>query len=140
MKIVIQRVSQANVSVNNKISGKINKGLLLLVGIQAGDIVQEFAEKILKLRIFADENNKMNLSVTEIKGDILVIPQFTLLAEISGGNRPYFGNAAPPEIAKLIFNNFIAELRKSNLKVEVGIFGAKMEVSLINDGPVTIVL
>lgn len=140
MKVVIQRVSQANASVNNKIVGKINKGLLLLVGIQAGDNVSCMAEKILKLRIFSDQKDKMNLSIIDVKGEILVIPQFTLLADISGGNRPYFGNSASPEIALPIFNNFADELRKSNLKVEVGIFGAKMEVSLINDGPVTIVL
>lgn len=142
MKVVIQRVKQAKVKVDNKVIGKINRGLLLLVGIEDRDRVRvrEIAEKILKLRIFADENDKMNLSVQDIKGEILVVPQFTLIADTSGGNRPYFGNAAPPKIAKPIFNQFVEELKKTGLKVETGVFGAKMEVSLINDGPVTIIV
>lgn len=149
MKIVIQRVSQAKVKVNNKVVGKINKGLLLLVGIENPPSPAEsacfgearkIAEKILKLRIFGDKDDKMNLSVQDIKGEILVIPQFTLLADTAQGNRPYFGNAAPPEVAKPIFEQFIGELQKSGLKVELGVFGAKMEVELVNNGPVTIML
>lgn len=147
MKIVVQRVSQAEVKIDNKTVGKINGGLLLLVGIDkndqdpmTNDQVKKTAEKILNLRIFGDENDKMNLSVRDIKGEILVISQFTLLADTTDGNRPFFGNAAPPEIAKPIFDGFVQELKKSGLKIETGVFGAKMEVELINDGPVTILL
>lgn len=142
MKIIIQRVSRAKVKTNKKVTGEINRGLLLLVGIEEKDKekVKDFAEKILKLRIFNDKNDKMNLSVRDIKGDILVVPQFTLLADTRQGNRPYFGNAAPPEISQPIFNQLVAELKKSKLKVEPGVFGAKMEVELVNDGPVTIIL
>ncbi len=158
MKIVIQRVKKAKVTVEGKIVGEIGQGLLLLVGIEnrageqetrlqsplaiadggQGGRAGKMAEKILKLRIFGDKDDKMNLSVQDIKGEILAVSQFTLLADCSGGNRPSFIKAAPPEIAKPIFEKFVEELKKSNLKVETGIFGAKMEVELVNDGPVTI--
>lgn len=153
MKIVVQRVKRAKVEVAGKTVGKIGKGLMLLVGIEnrvedlpVGKAGQEsrrveiIAGKILKLRIFADKKNKMNLSVQDVKGEILVVSQFTLLADITQGNRPFFGNAAPPEIAKPIFDQLVEELKKTGLKVETGVFGAKMEVSLINDGPITIIL
>jgi len=140
MKVVLQRVTQAKVNVNKKIVGEIGLGLVLLVGIEDGDRarVREIAKKILNLRIFNDQNSKMNLSVLDIKGEILVVPQFTLLANTKQGNRPYYGNAAGPEIAKPIFDKFVDELKKSKLKVETGIFGAKMQVTLLNDGPITI--
>jgi len=157
MKLVIQRVKKASVRVNGKTVGQIGPGLLLLVGIESKDEparnaesdsaseagrdrVREMAEKILKLRIFGDKDDKMNLSVQDIKGEILAVSQFTLLADCSGGNRPSFIKAAPPQIAQLLFEKFVQELKKSGLKVETGIFGAKMEVELINDGPVTIIL
>ena len=141
MKVVVQRVSQAKVLVGENLVAKIGQGLLLLVGIENKDQGQEkkMAEKILKLRIFSNQEDKMNLSVLDVRGEILAIPQFTLLADTEG-NRPYFGNAAQPKTAKPIFDFFISELKKSNLKVESGIFGAKMEIELINSGPVTIIL
>ncbi len=143
MKSVIQRVKKAKVTVGDKIVGQIGCGLLILLGVSESDreeVGKIFAEKILKLRIFGDKEDKMNLSVQEIKGEILAVSQFTLLADCSGGNRPSFIKAAPPEIAKPLFENFVQELKKSGLKVETGIFGAKMEVELQNDGPVTIIL
>lgn len=142
MKIVIQRVKKAQVKVKEKIVGQIGQGLLLLVGIESTDQnkVREIARKILKLRIFENKEEKFDKSILDIKGEILVVPQFTLFADCSAGNRPYFGQAAKPEIAKPIFDDFVAELRKSSLKVETGIFGAKMEVELVNDGPVTLIL
>lgn len=142
MKVVLQRVSQAKVKVNKKIVGEIRLGLLLLVGVGEKDKenIAAIADKILKLRIFSDQNDKMNLSVLDIRGEILAVPQFTLLADIKQGNRPFFGTAAPPEIAAPIFDQLITELKKSNLKVESGVFGAKMEIELVNDGPVTIIL
>jgi len=142
MKIVIQRVKKASVKVGNKTVGRIGQGLLLLVGIEDKDRVrvENTSEKILKLRIFGDENDKMNLSIQDVKGEILAVSQFTLLADCSGGNRPSFIKAAPPETAKPLFEKFVNELKKSGLKVETGVFGAKMEVELQNDGPVTIIL
>lgn len=142
MKIVIQRVNNANVKVENQIIGLIEKGLLLLVAFEDSDKekISAIAQKILKLRIFSDEKDKMNLSILEVKGELLVVPQFTLLADCSSGNRPYFGNVAGPKIAENLFLEFVLELKKSGLKVETGKFGAKMQVSLVNDGPVTIII
>lgn len=144
MKIVLQRVSKAEVSVDKQNIGEIKYGILVLVGIEnkkdEEESARKLAEKILKLRIFSDEKDKMNLSVTDIEGEILAISQFTLLADTTGGNRPFFGNAALPETAKPIFNAFVTGLKKSGLKVETGKFGAKMQVELTNDGPVTIIL
>jgi len=148
MRAVIQRIKKASVKVGDKIVGQIGAGLVLLLGVGETDEkikdekikIKNFAEKILNLRIFGDKEDKMNLSVLDVKGEILVIPQFTLYADCSKGNRPYFGQAAKPEIAKPFFQKFVEELKKSNLRVESGIFGAKMEVELINDGPVTLIL
>lgn len=146
MKVVIQRVSRASVKVKGKITGQIGQGFLLLVGVGDEDIkkqklkIKNLARKILQLRIFGDKDGKMNLSVLDIEGEILVVPQFTLYADCSKGNRPYFGQAAEPEIAKTLIEKFVDELKKSGLKVEKGVFGAKMEVELINDGPVTIIM
>ncbi|PIE50355.1 MAG: D-tyrosyl-tRNA(Tyr) deacylase [Flavobacteriales bacterium] len=143
MKIVLQRVSEANVKVEGKIVGEIKKGLILLIGIHQDD-TQEDADwlirKILHLRIFSDENGKMNLSVKDIEGEILCISQFTLLADYKKGNRPSFIKAMKPENAIPLMDYFVSEIKKSCLKIEQGIFGADMKVSLINDGPVTIVL
>lgn len=143
MKVVIQRVSEANVKVDGEIIGEISQGLMLLVGIQDDDEKQDvdwLVQKILNLRIFSDKEGKMNLSVLDISGEILCISQFTLIADYKKGNRPSFIKAAKPEKAIPLFNNFIEEISKSNLKVEQGIFGADMKVSLLNDGPVTIVM
>lgn len=144
MKIVLQRVSEANVKVNSEIVGKINNGLLLLVGIDEQDEYTDadwLIKKIIDLRIFSDEEGKMNLSVKDISGEILCISQFTLLADYKKGNRPSYIKAAKPEKAIPLFDYFKNEIEKnSQLKVESGIFGADMKVSLVNDGPVTIVL
>lgn len=143
MKVVIQRVSESHVKVNGKTVGEIGKGLMLLIGIDENDTESDadwLVQKILNLRIFGDENGKLNLSVQDINGEILCISQFTLIADYKKGNRPSFIKAAKPEKAVPLFDYFKQEISKSGLKTESGIFGADMKVSLINDGPVTIVM
>lgn len=144
MKIVLQRVSGASVKVKGEIVGEINAGLLLLIGIDEEDEKTDadwLIKKVIDLRIFSDDEGKMNLSVKDISGEILCISQFTLLADYKKGNRPSYIKAAKPEKAIPLFDYFREEIKKqSNLKIESGIFGADMKVSLINDGPVTIVL
>lgn len=143
MKIVIQRVSEASVKVDGKIVGEIGKGLMLLTGIDENDEKTDadwLVQKILNLRIFGDEEDKLNLSVKDISGEILCISQFTLIADYKKGNRPSFIKAAKPDKAIPLFDYFKEEIAKSGLKTESGIFGADMKVSLINDGPVTIVM
>ncbi len=141
MRIVVQRVSEASVKIEGKINGQINHGLLLLVGICAEDTQDDIdwvIQKVVNMRIFSDENGKMNLSIQDLQGAILVISQFTLHASTKKGNRPSFIEAARPEIAIPLYEKFITQLKLNNLKVETGIFGADMKVSLVNDGPVTI--
>ncbi|MBB6333413.1 D-tyrosyl-tRNA(Tyr) deacylase [Chryseobacterium sediminis] len=143
MKIVIQRVSEASVKVDGKIVGEIGKGLMLLVGVDENDEKTDadwLVQKVLNLRIFGDEEGKLNLSVNDISGEILCISQFTLIADYKKGNRPSFIKAAKPDKAIPLFDYFKEEITKSGLKTESGIFGADMKVSLINDGPVTIVM
>lgn len=143
MKAVIQRVSEASVKVDDQKVGEIGKGLMLLIGIDENDEKADaewLIQKILNLRIFGDENDKLNLSVKDISGEILCISQFTLIADYKKGNRPSFIKAAKPEKAIPLFEYFKEEIAKSGLKIEKGIFGADMKVSLINDGPVTIVM
>ncbi|MGN7756644.1 D-aminoacyl-tRNA deacylase [Chryseobacterium sp. 22532] len=143
MKVVIQRVSEAHVKVDGKVVGEIKKGLMLLTGIDENDEKADaewLVQKILNLRIFGDEDDKLNLSVKDISGEILCISQFTLIADYKKGNRPSFIKAAKPDKAIPLFDYFKEELAKSGLKTESGIFGADMKVSLINDGPVTIVM
>lgn len=143
MKAVIQRVSEASVKVDGTIVGEIGKGLMLLVGIDENDEnsdVDWLVQKILNLRIFGDEDDKLNLSVQDISGEILCISQFTLIADYKKGNRPSFIKAAKPDKAIPLFEYFKKVISKSGLKTESGIFGADMKVSLINDGPVTIVM
>lgn len=144
MKIVLQRVSRASVSVNEKEVGAINKGLLLLVGIHEDDAeeqMQWLCEKLLKLRVFDDADGKMNDSVQDIEGEILVVSQFTLYGDYEKGNRPSYIEAAGPQKARRLYEDMIAYLREhSELKVESGEFGAYMDVQLHNDGPVTLVL
>lgn len=143
MKAVIQRVSEASVKVDDQIVGEIGKGLMLLIGIDENDEKTDadwLIQKILNLRIFGDEDDKLNLSVKDISGEILCISQFTLIADYKKGNRPSFIKAAKPEKAVPLFEYFKEEIAKSGLKIEKGIFGADMKVSLINDGPVTIVM
>jgi len=143
MKIVIQRVSESHVKVDGSIVGEIAKGLMLLIGINENDTEADadwLVQKILNLRIFGDDEGKLNLSVQDIKGEILCISQFTLIADYKKGNRPSFIKAAKPDQAIPLFDYFKKEISKSGLKTESGIFGADMKVSLINDGPVTIVM
>lgn len=143
MKIVVQRVSQASVKVSREIVGEISQGLLLLVGIEENDEKEDaewLSKKILDLRIFSDEEGKMNRSVKDINGDILCVSQFTLIADYKKGNRPSFIKAAKPEKAVPLFEYFKGFIKSSGLKTESGIFGADMKVSLLNDGPVTIVM
>jgi len=144
MKIVVQRVLSASVSVESKIVSEIKKGYLLFVGIAAGDTpddVQRTISSIIKMRIFSDADGKMQYSIREINGEILVVSQFTLLANFAKGNRPSFHDAAKPEVAKPLFDSFVEGLRtQSGAKIFTGIFGADMQVSLCNDGPVTIIL
>lgn len=143
MKAVIQRVSEADVKVSGEIAGEISMGLLLLIGIDEEDEKSDadwLVQKILNLRIFGDEEGKLNLSVMDISGEILCISQFTLIADYKKGNRPSFIKAAKPEKAVPLFDYFKTEIAKSGLKTESGIFGADMKVSLLNDGPVTIVM
>lgn len=143
MKVVVQRVSEANVKVDGRVVGEINKGFMLLVGIDENDSTTDadwLVQKILNLRVFADADEKLNLSVKDISGEILCISQFTLIADYKKGNRPSFIKAAKPDKAIPLFDYFKEEIAKSGLKTESGIFGADMKVALINDGPVTIVL
>lgn len=143
MKAVIQRVSEASVKVDGNVVGEINTGFMLLIGIDENDEKTDaewLVQKILNLRIFGDENDKLNLSIKDIKGEILCISQFTLIADYKKGNRPSFIKAAKPDKAIPLFEYFKEELSKSDLRIESGIFGADMKVSLTNDGPVTIIM
>lgn len=143
MKLVIQRVSQADVKVNNEIVGKIDHGLLLLVGVAHDDTSEDvdyLVKKVINMRIFEDENGKMNISLLEKGYEILSVSQFTLHSLTSKGNRPSFIEAARPELANKLYEEFNEKIRKESIKVETGIFGAMMEVSLVNDGPVTIII
>lgn len=143
MKLVIQRVKRASVEVNKEIVGKIEQGFLVLLGVGPEDtkeIADFLVQKLIKLRVFEDENEKMNLSLKDINGELLIVSQFTLYADCTGGNRPSFTNAAKPDKANELYEYFIKECKKEDIKVEHGIFGADMKVELLNDGPVTILL
>ncbi len=144
MKTVIQRVSSASVTIDSKIVAEIQKGLLVLIGIEDADTQEDIdwlCQKIANLRIFGDENDVMNLSVKDIDGDIIVVSQFTLHASTKKGNRPSYIKAAKPEIAIPFYEQFVAQLEAElGKKVQTGIFGADMKVALLNDGPVTILI
>ena len=143
MKVVLQRVKHASVTIDGVVHGKINQGYLLLVGITDGDTEAEakkIADKVVDLRIFEDENGKMNLGIEQVQGDILSISQFTLYADCKKGRRPSFTKAARPEISNPLYERLNDFLRDRGMHVETGIFGADMKVELLNDGPVTIVL
>lgn len=143
MKLVIQRVKNASVTVDGKITGKIGNGFLTLIGVGEGDTVEtadKYINKMLKLRIFPDENGKINRSIQDVGGQLLLVSQFTLYADCKKGNRPSFTNAGNPQIAEEIYDYMIERCKEEIPIVETGIFGAEMEVALVNDGPFTIVL
>ena len=143
MKLVIQRVQEASVSVDQKIVGKIGHGFMVLLGVSKTDteeIADKMFQKLLKLRIFEDENGKTNLDIKSVNGELLIISQFTLYADCRHGNRPSFIGAGTPDQANALYEYFLSQCRKEIPVVEQGIFGAHMMVSLINDGPFTIVL
>ena len=142
MKAVIQRVSRAEVRVDGEVVGKIGEGYLILVGVMNGDTINEaqlLARKTANLRIFTDESDKMNRSILDIDGEVLAVSQFTLCADVHKGNRPSFIESAPPQEANALYEAFCSALSENGVrKVEKGVFGAHMEVSLLNNGPVTI--
>ncbi len=143
MKVLIQRVKKAGVTINNEPYSNIDKGILALVGIEKGDgieQVQKLAKKAANLRIFSDEDDKMNRSLVDIQGEMLIVSQFTLCGDCKKGTRPSFDKSAPPEIANKLYEDFIKEIQTYGIKTANGKFGAMMEVSLINDGPVTFML
>lgn len=144
MKLVVQRVKQANVVVEGKTIGKINQGYMVLIGIAPTDtkeIADFLVQKLINLRVFEDENEKMNLSIKDVDGELLLVSQFTLYADTSHGNRPSFVNAAKPDMANELYKYFVEQCKKQNIKkVATGEFGVDMQVTLQNDGPVTIIL
>ena len=143
MRVVLQRVSHASVTVEEKVIGKIQRGFLLLVGVTHDDAMEDMeylVRKIVQMRIFEDEEGKLNRSIQDIGGEILSVSQFTLYADTKKGNRPSFSKAAPGDVAIEMFDQFNALLRKTGISVETGQFGADMKVELLNDGPVTILL
>lgn len=143
MKLVVQRVKNAKVVVEEKVVGKIGKGFLVLLGVTHRDTKAQadyLVKKLCNLRVFSDENEKMNLNIKDVNGKLLIVSQFTLYANCTKGNRPSFVEAANPEQANELYEYFCEECVKNGIEVEKGIFGAHMEVSLLNDGPVTIIL
>ena len=143
MRVVLQRVTGASVTVDGNVTGKIDSGLLALVGFgkdDTEDALEHMAQKIIKLRVFSDENDKINLSVSDIDGGVLIVSQFTLYWSCKKGTRPSFDGAMEPKRAEELYDKFVEIMRSSGLKIETGIFGADMKVSLTNDGPVTVTL
>ena len=143
MRIVLQRVKKASVVVDGKIVSEIGKGLLVLLGAEKGDteaLADYLAKKIVNLRIFPDENDKMNVSIKDVVGEVLVVSQFTLASYIKKGNRPSFSDALEEKIAEKLYEKFVDNIKSEGLRVRKGVFKARMEVSLVNDGPVTFIL
>ena len=143
MKLVVQRVKNAKVEVEGKTVGKIEKGFLVLLGVTHNDTKETadyLVKKLCNLRVFEDENEKMNLALKDVNGKLLIVSQFTLYADCTGGNRPSFVNAAKPEMANELYEYFCNKCKEKGIEVQKGIFGADMKVSLLNDGPVTIIL
>lgn len=143
MRAVIQRVERASVAVGPEQIGSIERGLLVLLAVESGDGEEDLAflkRKVLKLRIFDDPEGRMNLSVAEVGGEVLIVPQFTLYGDCRKGNRPSYSRAAPPELAQSLYERLIAEMREQGVRVQAGVFQAMMKVSLVNDGPVTLIV
>ncbi len=143
MRAVLQRVSSAEVSVEGRLLGRIGRGFVVLLGVARGDTEDDaafIADRALKLRVFADEQGKMNLALRQVGGEMLVVSQFTLLADTTAGRRPSFAGAAAPEEARRLYEHFLSLIRQAGVRVETGEFGAMMAVRLVNDGPVTIIL
>lgn len=143
MRVVVQRVKHASVTINGTVNGKINNGFLVLLGVQSTDSEQDvdyLVKKVTNLRIFSDENDKMNLSLKDVNGELLIVSQFTLYANCKEGNRPSFVEAAKPDVAIPLYEYFVSECKKIIPVVETGIFGADMKVDLLNNGPVTIIM
>jgi len=143
MRAVLQRVSRAEVRVDARILGKIGRGFVVLLGVAQGDTeadAAKLADRILGMRVFADSAGKMNCALAAVSGELLVVSQFTLLADTDSGRRPSFTSAAAPDDARRLYEHFLSLVRRDNTKVETGEFGATMEVELVNDGPVTIIL
>ncbi len=143
MRAVVQRVSEAKVEVDNAVAGKIGRGLLIFIGIEAGDTQKDMdyiVEKCVNLRVFDDADGVMNLSALEAKGDLLVVSQFTIMGDVRHGRRPSYIKAAPPGAAKILFADVLLKFQETGLTVRTGVFAADMQVSLVNDGPVTILL
>ncbi len=143
MKALIQRVKQASVTIENELYSEIEHGLLIFLGVEKSDTqenAEKLAQKVMTLRIFEDENDKMNLSVRDVNGEILVVSQFTLCGDCRKGTRPSFDNAAPPEEANKLYEYFVQNIKTSGQKVMTGKFRAMMDISLINDGPVTFMI
>ncbi len=141
MRAVLQRVKNASVTVDGKITGQIDKGLVVLIGLGKDDTeedIKKLVDKIIKLRLFDDENGKINLSIKDVEGSLLIVSQFTLYWSCKKGTRPSFDGAMPPEDAKRMYDKFVEYAKSTNIPVETGIFGADMQLSLINDGPVTL--
>lgn len=143
MRLVIQRVRNASVKVDGNVVGSINQGFLVLLGVTHDDTKEKadyLVNKLCKLRVFKDEQDKMNLGLKDINGELLIVSQFTLYADCSEGNRPSFTNAAKPDFADELYEYFCTKCEENGIKVEKGVFGADMKVSLLNDGPVTIIM
>ena len=143
MRIVVQRVSKASVSIAGNLYSEINYGFLVLIGIcddDRYDDIEWLTQKIINLRVFGDELGKMNRSIQDINGEILIVSQFTLYASVKKGNRPSFVASARPEIAIPLYEKFIDQLKKYDIKIQTGVFGANMQIELVNDGPVTIII
>jgi len=143
MRVLLQRVTQASVTVEEQVVSRIGVGLLVFVGVEPDDgptQITKLVDKVLGLRIFADAHKPMNRSVVDVQGELLVVSQFTLAADTRKGKRPGFSTAAPPALAKLVYEQFLAQLRCDYPKVSAGVFGADMQVALVNNGPVTFVL
>ena len=143
MRVLIQRVKRASVTIDKELYSSIDKGILALVGIEKGDTleqVQKSAKKIANLRIFPDENDKMNLSILDVSGEMLVVSQFTLCGDCKKGTRPSFDKSAPPQIANELYEEFVKEIQNYGIKTRTGKFAAMMDVELINDGPVTFMI